>query len=118
MIKILKPEFTYKDDRGVLLQLVHDGYKQINVIISGANCIRGRHYHKNNTEAFYVISGKLLLRLQKDNVYEEYIFQDGDMFEIQSYIIHEFVFLEETTLISMYSNGVESINGSKDIFQQ
>lgn len=117
LIRILKPDFIHKDDRGTLTQLVHDGYKQVNVIYSDPGSIRGRHYHKENTEAFYIISGKLTLILEKDGVREEHRFETEDMFEVPPYAVHEFIFTEATTLISMYSNGVEISDGLKDIYQ-
>jgi dTDP-4-dehydrorhamnose 3,5-epimerase-like enzyme len=43
MIKILKPDFVFEDERGSLVQLVRDGYKQINVVTSKAGVERGRH---------------------------------------------------------------------------
>ena len=43
MIKILKPDFVFEDERGSLVQLVREGYKQINVVVSKAGYERGRH---------------------------------------------------------------------------
>ena len=34
MLKIIKSDFEFVDERGKLVQLIHDGYKQINVITS------------------------------------------------------------------------------------
>lgn len=34
MLSRKKVDFQFMDDRGTLVQLIHDGYKQINVIIS------------------------------------------------------------------------------------
>jgi len=49
--------FTFNDDRGTLVQLVHEGYKQMNVVTSKKGVFRGGHYHKMNREVFYIISG-------------------------------------------------------------
>ena len=57
MIKILKPDFVFEDERGSLVQLVRDGYKQINVVTSKAGVERGRHFHALNREGFYVVEG-------------------------------------------------------------
>ena len=56
MITVIKPDFVFEDERGSLVQLVHEGYKQINVVTSKAGVKRGRHYHKLNREGFYVVS--------------------------------------------------------------
>ena len=38
LINILKPDFTFNDDRGTLVQLVHEGYNQMNVVTSKREC--------------------------------------------------------------------------------
>ena len=60
LIQFLKPDFEHTDERGKLVQLVHDGWKQVNVIESKAGQIRGNHYHKVNREAFYVNLSKIV----------------------------------------------------------
>ena len=49
---------------------------------------------------------------------QEYFFKTGDFFGIEANDMHSFYFLEDTTLVSMYSNGVEKENGEKDIFTE
>ena len=61
MIKVIKPDFEFQDERGFLLQLVHEGFRQFNIIFSRQGVFRGGHYHQENTEAFYVISGSFEL---------------------------------------------------------
>ena len=34
MLRVIKTDFEFSDDRGTITQLIHDGYKQINVITS------------------------------------------------------------------------------------
>lgn len=114
MIKIMTVDFNFNDDRGSITQLIHKGYKQVNVITSKANVFRGGHYHKQNEEAFYIVSGKVKVTVNG----EEYIFSDGDFFGIEANDTHEFNFIEDTILVSMYSNGVELPDGTKDIFTE
>lgn len=116
LIKILDPNFKFDDDRGSLVQLVREGYSQFNIIFSKKDVLRGNHYHKYNKEAFYVINGKLKLTVSKDDVVEEHIFSKGDMFEVEPYVNHSFFYLEDTLLASMYSDGVELSDGTKDIW--
>ena len=121
-IRILKPDFQFTDERGQLIQLVHEGYKQVNYILSYAGEHRGGHYHRHNKELFYVISGSLELEVwpasqTEIRCAECYTFGSGDMFEIPENVAHSFSFTERTSLISMYSNGVESPSGEKDIIK-
>ena len=116
MIEILRPDFEFEDDRGKLVQLVNKGFKQVNVIETKAGVTRGNHYHKINKEAFYIIDGNIELTLKKNSDKHIYKFNKGDMFLINEYVNHEFYFLSDTVLVSMYNNGVELDNGEKDIY--
>jgi len=114
LLKRIKADFYFKDDRGTIAQLIHEGYPQINVITSKKGVFRGGHYHKENEEAFYIISGKLEVTVNEETV----TFTDGDFFGIEAYDMHSFNFLEDTTLVSMYSKGVENSDGTKDIYTE
>lgn len=116
LIEMTAPNFSYRDDRGELTQLVREGYKQFNIIYSKKNVARGNHYHKNNSEAFYVIMGRVRLVVNNGELEEEYEFQQGDMFLIPPNIVHSFYYTEDTWLAGMYNNGVENIDGTKDIY--
>lgn len=48
LIKFLEPNFIFEDERGLLIQLVRDGFKQVNYITAKKNNIRGGHFHKFN----------------------------------------------------------------------
>lgn len=114
MLKVLKTDFEFSDERGTITQLIHEGYKQINVITSKKGVFRGGHYHKENDEAFYIVSGSLKVTVN-ENTYD---FHSGDFFGIEANDMHSFLFTEDTLLVSMYSNGVEHQDGSKDIYTE
>lgn len=116
LVNIVKPDFQFTNDNGSLVQLVHEGWKQFNVIFSKKDSFRGGHFHKINHEAFYIISGKLSLELNSKNEKETNIFGVGDMFVISPYQLHSFMFMEDTVMVSMYNLGVELDDGSKDIY--
>lgn len=115
LIDILSPGFTFQDPRGSLVQLVHEGYKQVNVVTSKAGCFRGGHYHKLNRETFYVYSGELELTARRDDKIERKHFVAGDMFSIAPMVSHDFQFIKDTVLIALYNLGIELENGEKDI---
>lgn len=114
MLQRIETDFSYEDERGTIVQLVHDGYAQVNVITSKKGVFRGGHYHKENKEAFYVISGKLEVTVNE----EKQVFSSGEFFGIEANDIHSFEFLEDTVLVSMYSKGVEHSDGTKDIYTE
>ena len=111
MLIPLKPDFFFKDDRGSLTQLCRRGFSQVNVIHSFAGAKRGGHLHELNAETFYVISGKCEVVCPG----EKAVFEAGEMFLVPPGLKHSFTFLEDSTLVSMYSLGVELADGSLDI---
>lgn len=118
MIRILQPDFRFEDDRGNLVQLVHEGYQQYNILFSKKGAERGSHYHKQNNETFYVISGALHLKVMDQEEKEEsYLFQTGEMFLIPPFVTHSFLYDEDTFLASMYSKGGVNQDGTKDIYE-
>lgn len=40
LVDIIKPDFLFEDNRGSLVQLVHDNFKQFNIIKSKKGVIR------------------------------------------------------------------------------
>lgn len=118
LIEFLETDFEFDNENGKLVQLVHDEWKQVNVIFSKASGVRGGHYHKYNEEAFYIYSGSFKLIVWQDDVKEEYEIKAGDMFKIKPLVFHTFEYCEDTILVSLYSNGVEMDNGEKDIWTE
>ena len=116
LYKVLKPDFEFRDKRGQLNQLVHDGWKQVNVLITNAGVIRGVHYHKESREAFYLISGSVDVRFRNGEEYDEHHFERGDFFLIFPGTVHELSFLEDCVMVQMYDIPVEREDGTKDIF--
>jgi len=117
LIKILSPDFVFPDHRGLLVQICHGGYEQINAVFTKKSAVRGNfHFHKNTKEAFFVLSGKIRVTAEKDGETEEMLFETGDMFLIEEYVKHSFVYLEDTYLVGLYTKCVENPDGSRDIY--
>ena len=116
MLTFIKPDFSFSDERGFLVQLCHDGWKQINVIGTVAGTTRGGHYHKENREAFFIIDGHIDIELQYHGEVKTYSLNKGDFFIIESNIAHTLYYPVDTLTISMYNIGVENKNGIKDIY--
>lgn len=87
MLKVIKTDFEFTDDRGTITQLVHTGYRQVNVITSKKGVLRGGHYHKENEEAFYIISGELEISVNG----QRQLFHAGDFFGIEKNDLHSFL---------------------------
>ncbi|WP_312939675.1 cupin domain-containing protein [Oscillibacter sp.] len=115
LIEFIQPNFTFQDERGKLTQLIRAGFKQVNVIESKAGALRGGHYHKVNREAFYIIYGTVVFTASQNGQEETHTFSDGDMFLVPAEVSHSFDFQTDTLLVSLYDQGVELEDGSKDI---
>ncbi len=117
LIRILKPDFMFEDERGVLFQITHEPFGQTNAVFTKKGAVRGGyHYHKETKEAFFVISGKVNVSVKLSGKKEEHIFGSGDMFLIDENVRHTFEYLEDTYLVAFYTTCVEKEDGSKDIY--
>lgn len=116
LIQFVKPDFVFENEAGSLKQLFREGYRQVNVIVSLPGSIRGGHYHKVNTEGFYIIEGAFKLTVWNHMYTETYEIKSGDMFVIPPDVIHTFEYHERTVLVSFYSKGVETSETQKDIW--
>lgn len=117
LYNIRTPDFRFADGRGSLVQLVHEGYAQINVLESKAGSTRGAHFHKRATEAFYVVNGSVEVTFIKKTT-EKVTFRPGDFFEVLPLVLHNMYFPEDCLMVQMYDIPVENEDGTKDIFTE
>lgn len=118
MLNLLKVDFQHIDDRGELVQLVHAGYEQINVLKSKKGVIRGGHYHKKVQEAFYVVYGAVIVKSKINGHEDEWTFKEGDFFCVPPFVVHSMEFPENCLMVQMYSKCVDEGNGKMDIFKE
>ena len=118
LIKRKEVDFSFEDNRGKLCQLVHEGFDQVNVLITNRGVTRGGHYHKVCTEAFYVISGSVEVTAAAHGSEKKYVFCEGDFFEIHPFIVHSMFFPENCVMVQMYDKCVELPDGTKDIYSE
>ena len=96
-----------KNDRGYLVEFpVKDfNIKQVNILFSYANTIRGNHFHKETEEYFYIIKGRVSVSLTDINSNEKQVFiiETGECFHVYPYQMHVLSFIEDTHIMSFYS---------------
>lgn len=117
-MKALQPDFEFSDSRGALIQLVHEGYEQVNVLKTRAGVTRGGHYHKETSEAFFVVDGCVEVLLEKDGVEQRIRFESGDFFCVLPFVWHTMRFDVDTMLVVLYEKAVEREDGTKDIYSE
>ena len=118
LYRLREVDFQHKDSRGSLVQLIHAGFQQVNVLHSKAGSNRGAHFHKRAVEAFYVIQGIVETALWDKATKETVTFRQGDFFEIPPYVLHNMYFPEDCLMVQMYDIPVENEDGTKDIFTE
>ena len=116
LVRVLHTDFEFADERGTLTQLVHEGYRQINVLTTKRGVTRGGHFHRICREAFYVISGSVEVTLKTSERTETAVFHKGDFFAVEPYISHSMFFPEDCVMVQMYDPPVEQPDGGKDIY--
>ena len=89
-------DFRFNDARGSLVQLVHEGFSQVNVVVNGS--VEVTLMNKEKTECV--------------------TFRQGDFFEIPPFVLHNMYFPEDCLMVQLYSIPVENADGTKDIFME
>lgn len=111
-------EFSFKDERGILRQLISSqhGFKQINWATSKKGVSRGGHFHKIVTETFYLIKGRVKVHIKNMKTHEEQnkVFEIGDIFIIEPYDKHTVEALEDSEWVAFFN---EQINNG-DIYKE
>lgn len=117
LLQIIQPDFSFADERGLLVQIAHGDVAQVNAVFTKKGAVRGNlHYHKQAKETFYILSGKVRVTLVRGDEREEAVFGTGDAFRIPENVRHTFDYLEDTYLVGLYSARVELPDGTKDIY--
>ena len=114
----LEKDFELLNDRGSLVQLVHSGYLQVNVVCSYANTNRGGHMHKDSKESFYIVDGCVEVELWKREKRMIKSYKKGDFFEIQPGIMHALKFPTDCVMVVLYDVPIEHEDGVKDIYSE
>ena len=117
MIEIVEGYFHFHDDRGCLHGLVNFGkWREFNLVSSIEDTVRGNHYHKNTTELFIILEGKIEVQVQRivDSVLsgsiEKRIFIKEAVFMIKPMINHTFHILEPAKWINVLSHPIDEDN--------
>jgi mannose-6-phosphate isomerase-like protein (cupin superfamily) len=99
-------EAIVEDKRGKITQVVSGReWKQLNIIERKGDSLGGGHYHKQTREFFYILRGKVLLKV--GSVYSRkiltYELENNFCFEVLPQEQHYMKFIEDTTLVVLYS---------------
>lgn len=99
-IELIKIE-PFEDERGLLKKVFKKSFFDINsyaeeayVLYSHKGSVRGNHYHKINTECFFIISGTAKVAIQniKTGYYNEMeiSYKDNILIKVHPFMAHAF----------------------------
>ena len=96
-----------RDERGIFYGITNKyTWGEINYIETLNGVTRGNHYHKSTRELFYIIKGRIRIRIYniftKDKI--EFEALPGMVFIVDPYEVHTFETLEDSTWMNMLSH--------------
>ena len=105
----LSPYITRLDERGGFLGITQESWAEVNFIETGAQQVRGNHYHKETRELFFIVSGEIEVVIDNLNTGEhlELSFSKGDVFIIEPYELHTFRTRTAAQWINMLSKPMD-----------
>ena len=110
MFRKLDRYFEHSDERGSFEGLVNVGtWKEINLVTSGRDMIRGGHYHESTEELFIILEGKIRVSLESmeegsnRGEFLEFFVEGGDVFIIEPKVCHTFHVLTDSKWINVLS---------------
>ena len=117
MLRFVNRYFVHIDDRGSIQGLIHDGmWRELNLITSDADNIRGDHYHKKTQELFIILEGEIEVRTQRvvDNKLHGTVsintVKNGDVFLVESMTNHIFIPKTFSKWINVLSEPMDQLN--------
>src|ERR1035437_2350243 len=113
MIRFIDNYFRHFDERGSLIGLINEGtWKEINIITSKKDIVRGNHYHNYTLELFIILEGEIEVTVQSiecDSM-EKHLVRSGDVFIIEPMINHIFSAKKDSKWINALSRKIEQAN--------
>lgn len=103
IIKNIKPQIV--DERGMIANILEEPIEHVAIITSKSGSVRGNHYHPNQTQYVYLISGKyenLSKDLNDKNPQtESTVIEAGDLVITMPMVAHAMKFLEDSVLLNL-----------------
>lgn len=96
-------DHEFKDERGVIRNLLHTPIYSVAYITSKAGTERANHWHSTDHHYSFVLSGKIEYcerDIDGKEKQKSWIFEAGDMFYTRPKIVHVMRFMEDTIFIT------------------
>lgn len=109
-IKKIKPAFS--DERGIISNILEEPINHVAIITSKAGSVRGNHYHPDQIQYVYLISGRyedLSKDIKNENAkIESRIIKPGCLVITPPMIAHAMKFLEDSIMLNLTTDNRDS----------
>ncbi|MBU0480960.1 MAG: hypothetical protein KKG47_07650 [Proteobacteria bacterium] len=104
--RILKPTFIRNDDRGLFVEITHEGPWE--TVIHGSmqkGASMGNHYHRECRAFFYLVSGKAEISIRNivEKTEDVYSLGSGEGIKFLPYECHEVRYCEDSDFVFLKS---------------
>ena len=103
---------AFKDERGIIANVLEEPINHVAIITSKEDSVRGNHYHPEQIQYVYLVSGRYEsvskdLRVTDARV-EKVLVEAGSLVITPPMIAHAMRFLEDSTLLNLTTGQRES----------
>ena len=109
---ITRPEVAFTDDRGDITNILDKSINHVAVITSRAGAVRGNHYHPEDVQYCYLVSGRFESYARDvnapDGPVERQMVEAGGLLLTPPMVAHAQVFLEDSVLLALTLDSRES----------
>jgi dTDP-4-dehydrorhamnose 3,5-epimerase-like enzyme len=103
--KIIKVEPAFEDERGAISNILEESISHVAIITSKKGSIRANHYHPDQIQYEYLISGKYESYSKdlnkKDSEIEKQTISPGSLVITPPMIAHAMKFLEDSVMLNL-----------------
>lgn len=110
-VKKIKPAF--EDERGSIFNVLEEPISHVAIITSKKGSIRGNHYHPNQIQYVYLISGSyesISRSISKDSKEEKIVVEPGDLVITPPMVAHAMRFLKDSAMLNLTTGGRDTHN--------
>ncbi len=106
--KVFSPEPAFEDERGVIVNVLeHQQFEHLAFITSTEGSVRGNHFHANEDQWLFIVSGRMAVRAI-DIITEEkwnYMVEEGQLEYMPPGIAHAYYFPMDTVMLNITPKG-------------
>ena len=101
-----RPEVAFTDERGDIINILDQPISHVAIITSQARSVRGNHYHPQDQQYMYVVSGSFEsvsqdMRFEEPRPLVKQVFRAGDLVHTPAMVAHAYRYLEDTVFLNL-----------------